>query len=149
MTRTWTVAAAMGLLSLWAATASASSPAPLPAGSADERGRVILSWDEFVKITGYDPAKKSAQVLTVPWTEIEEMLGVELKTKVGMDKATVDLPWEDFKALLEWSVKMRTGAVHPPPADYAVASCQYRGELAAETAEFTLTLRVDVLKETG
>ena len=55
------------------------------------------------------------------------MLGVELKTKVGMDKATVDLPWEDFKALLEWSVKMRTGASQPPPADYVVASCQYRG----------------------
>ena len=149
MTRTHALAAAICLFALLAPLAAADTPATLPPPD-DGRGKVILSWDEFVKITGYDPAKKGSQVLTVPWTEIEQMLNIELKTATGITRATVDLPWDDFKALLEWSVKMRTGGPHaPPPADYVVASCQYRGVLGAEMAEFTMTLKIDVLKDTG
>ena len=85
-----------------AAPAAAPAPAMAPAPALGSgRGQVVLTWDEFVKITGYDPSKKGQQVVTIPWKEVESLLGVELKGKVPMDRTMVDLPWADFKALLE------------------------------------------------
>ena len=77
------------------------------------RGQVTLSWDEFVQITGYDPARKGGQVVTVPWKDVESMLGVKVE-RVGK-ATTVDLPWRDFKALLEWSVKRQEPKAKPAP----------------------------------
>jgi hypothetical protein len=113
------------------------------------KGAITLSWDEFVKITGYDPAKKGNQVLTVPWSEVESLLGVDLKEKVGLNKSTVELPWTDFKALMEWSLKKRPDLEPPPPADYVVTSCQYKGALGADASVFTLTVKLNVLRKGG
>ena len=88
---------------MWCATAALLASGAAPAAAQEPpvdvgRGKITLSWDEFVKITGYDPARKDGQVLTVPWSEVENLLGVKVE-KVG-EGATVDLPWQEFKALL-------------------------------------------------
>jgi len=115
----------------------------------DGKGQVTLTWDEFVKITGYDPAKKGGQVLTIPWDEVEKLLDVKID-KVGKT-ATVDLPWNDFKALLEWSIqkKAATPVELPPPTEYIIGSSDYTGNLTDDGAEFTLKLKVDILKKKG
>jgi len=115
--------------------------------AADEKGQVILSWDQFVKITGYDPAVKGAQPLTIPWSEVENLLGVKVE-RVGQG-TTVALPWTEFKALLEWSVKKKDKPGLPPPTDYIIGSCQYAGKLGAESADFTMTAKIEVLREKG
>jgi len=112
------------------------------------RGQVTLSWNEFVKITGYDPAKKGAQVLTIPWKDVEDMLGVKVE-QVGQ-KGMVDLPWKDFKALLEWSIKRKEAKEEaPPPTDYIVTSSRYVGKLTADRADFELTAKLNVLRKKG
>lgn len=115
-----------------------------------DKGKVILSWDEFVKITGYDPAKKGSQVVTIPWKEVEKLLGVKKITRLSKS-ATVDLPWKDFKSLLESSINRRVRAekIAAPPTDYIVASSVYDGKLTADGATFTLKLKVNVLREKG
>ncbi len=114
------------------------------------KGKVILSWDEFVKITGYGVDKKDPQMLTVPWKDVQDLLGVELKGMGGMDKTMVNLPWKDFKALLEWSVKrVKPEAVTPPPTDYILAASEYTGTLAAEGATFTRKVKLDILRKKG
>jgi len=110
------------------------------------KGTVTLSWDEFVKITGYDPARKGAQVVTIPWKEVEDLLGVKVE-KVAA--ATVDLPWNEFKNLLEWSIQKRDADLTPPPTDYIVAASQYAGSLADESASFTLTAKINILRKKG
>lgn len=132
------------------ASASAMAPAPrAPVLIGEGKGTVTLSWDEFVKITGYDPTRKGSQVLTIPWSEVESLLGVELKGKVGMDRTMVDLPWSDFKALLEWSIKKRPEVETPPPTDFIINSSQYVGVIGADAADFTLNLKLDVLRKAG
>lgn len=123
-----------------------AAPPPADIG----RGQVIMSWEEFVRVTGCDPARKeNKQVLTIPWAEVESLLGVEIKVK-GMDRTTVDLPWSEFKALLEWSVNQKKPAIEPPPpTDFIVASSQYEGTLADEAVQFTLTLKLNILKKQG
>ena len=130
-------------------TAPVAAPPVAPPTLGPGKGQITLTWDEFVKITGYDPSKKGAQVLTVPWAEVENLLGVELKGKVGMDKSTVDLPWTDFKALMEWSIKKRPDMEPPPPADYVVLSSEYSGTIGADAANLTLKVKVNVLRKTG
>ena len=151
MKRTWAILASATVLCL-AAAAVAADPATKPAGPpalGEGKGQVTLTWDEFVKITGYDPARKDQQVLTIPWSDVEKLLGVELKGKVPMDKTMVDLPWRDFQALLEWSVKKKVEGETPPPTDYIVNSSRYAGEIGADDATFTLTLKLNVLRKTG
>ncbi len=128
-----------------AATAPAQKPTPTPNG----KGQVILSWDEFVKITGFDPSKKppGQQVLTIPWTEVQDLLGIKIK---DVGKATVDLPWKEFRTLLEWSVKRKEPKPEvPPPTDYIVASTSYVGQLSADGATFKMTVALEVLRKKG
>ena len=137
----------IGLTIVAAATAS-WAPAEAPALGAG-KGRVTLTWDEFVKITGYDPARKGGQVVTIPWKEVEEMLGVKVKG-IGAKGPTVDLPWGDFKALLEWSIRRKAPKDQaPPPTDYIVTACNYTGQLSDKGAEFVLKLKLDVLRAKG
>lgn len=122
-----------------------AQPVPPPAAP-DGKGQVILSWEEFLKITGYDPARRGSQAISIPWSEVESLLGVKIEN-VG-EGAVVDLPWAEFKALLEWSVTRKAGKpVAPPPTDYILAAGQYAGTLSDEAAEFTLKLSANVLRK--
>jgi len=127
--------------------------APLAAPAAapvlgDGKGSVTLTWDEFVKITGYDPAKKGAQIITVPWKEIETMLDVKIAGPKVVG-ATVDLPWKDFEALLRWSIERKKPKETPPPTDYLIASVSYEGTLGDKSAEITLTMKINILRKDG
>ena len=113
------------------------------------KGQVVLSWDEFVKITGYDPAKKGQQMLTIPWAEVEKLLGPEVKVEQFGKAVSVDLPWSEFKALLEWSVRRKEPKAVAPPTDYIATACQYDGTLTDEGAAFKLTAELNVLKKEG
>ncbi len=119
-----------------------------PVKLAEGRGQVILSWNEFVRITGYDPSNKGSQVLTIPWEEVERLLGVDRIERVGKG-ATVDLPWREFKALLEWSLRRSDAETAPPPTDFVVAHSEYAGVLSGEKAEFELSLEIEILREKG
>ncbi len=130
------------ILSFGVSIVSAAPPA------VDAKGQVTLSWDQFVKITGYDPSKKGGQVITVKWDEIEKLLGVKKIDRVGA-AATVDLPWKEFRALLEYSVRKDKTDKAPPPTDYVVTSTAYDGVLSGDNAEFTATMEINVLKEKG
>jgi len=113
-----------------------------------KKGEVVLSWDQFVKITGYDPAVKGSQVLTIPWSEVQSLLGVQVE-RVGQ-AATVDLPWQEFKALLEWSIRTKAGkAATPAPTDFVVASSEYSGKLSDDGAELVLKATVQILRQAG
>ncbi|MDP6637473.1 MAG: hypothetical protein QGG42_21450 [Phycisphaerae bacterium] len=121
--------------------------AAAPKAAAGDGGQVTLSWDQFVKITGYDPTKKGGQVITVKWAEIEKLLDVKKIDRVGA-AATVDLPWTEFRALLEYSVKKgKPGS--PPPADYVVTSGAYDGVLTEKGAAFTAVIEINILREKG
>jgi len=138
MMMTICVAMLTGLL----AVPAAAEPPKLGEG----KGTVTLSWDEFVKITGYDPTKKSSTI-TVPWEEIRTLLNVEVKgIKPG---TTIDLPWQEFKALLDWHVKQQTPKVTPPPAEYIVTAAEYAGKIGEKSATFTLALKLTILREKG
>jgi len=138
MRRIVAVAVVVGLLA--AGATAGEAPKPM------DKGQVILSWDEFVKITGYDPTKGGPQAITVPWSEVEALIGIKIQ---GVEKATtVNLPWQEFKALLEWSLKSK-GAKAPPPTDFIIASTEYGGELTDDGATLTLKAKIEVLREEG
>ena len=44
--------------------------------TADSGSKVTLTWPQFVKITGYDPLKKGGQTLSVPWPDVQKLIGV-------------------------------------------------------------------------
>ncbi len=142
MRRMAMVALAVGLAApgLWAGE-------PTKGDASREKGEVTLSWDQFVKITGYDPANKTGGgILTIPWAEVQNLLGVKVE-KMGQ-AATVDLPWTEFKALLEWSINQKAGkATAPPPTDYVIASSEYSGNLTDDGATLTLKLKAEVLRQ--
>jgi len=139
---------AVTMLTAVAVLASLVVAAPLkPQPTAMDKGKVILSWEQFVKITGYDPSKKGSQVITIPWSQIEDLLGVKVE-RVGAG-ATVDLPWQEFKALLEYSLRKDKPPDVPPPADYLIASSTYEGTLSAEGAALELALEINVLRKKG
>ncbi len=87
------MAMALALAVASAGVLAAPPEAPKPNG----KGQVILSWDEFVKITNFDPARKpeSRNVLTIPWKQVKELLGVKVDV---LENQTVDLPWKEFLA---------------------------------------------------
>ncbi len=149
MKRAMTVVTA-GLVVMFVLTATARAQGA--AGKVElgkDRGKVILSWDEFVKITGYDPSRKGSQVVTVPWKDIQSLLNVEVKgIKPG---TTVDLPWREFKELMKWSIerKGKEDKSPPPPTDYIITSSEYAGEIGEKSAQFTLKLNVNILRKKG
>lgn len=121
-----------------------------PVEGVNSEGQVVLSWEKFVKITGYDDPSVRKGTLTIPWEEVEKLLGLKVE-RVGKD-ATVDLPWKEFKALLEWSVKREAQLREegpPSPVNYVVISSQYKGELTASEGKFTRVLKLDVLRKKG
>ncbi|MFP4057097.1 MAG: hypothetical protein ACLF0G_09540 [Candidatus Brocadiia bacterium] len=138
-TALWTMAA----LAL-AAAGARGGEAPPQAPKAESK--VTLSWEDFVRITGYDPTQKGAQRVVVPWAEVEDLIGMDIE-RVG-DGASVALPWSEFKALLQWSLEQKAG-VAPPPTDYVVASSQYSGTLGEEAASLKLALSIDILQAKG
>lgn len=110
-----------------------------------EKGEVVLSWDQFVKITGYDPATKGGQAITVPWKEVQDLLGITVEPLGAA--TTVALPWQEFKALLQWSIDRKAGKpTAPPPTDYVVKKSEYGGELTDEAAKLVLDAEIQVLK---
>ena len=135
-----------GAMILAAGAAFAAEPAKAAAPA--EKSKVILTWDEFVKITGYDPATGSGQRLTVPWTEVESLLGIKIE-KVTKETA-VDLPWSEFKSLLEWSIQHKGEAPGAkPPSDFIVGATTYTGTLSKDAAAVTLKATVQLLRKTG
>ena len=111
------------------------------------KGKVILTWDEFVKITGYDPARKGGQVVTIPWKDVQKLLG-DKAPKLGAG-TKVELRWSEFRALLEWSIKQKDPKEEAPPTDYIITSSRYVGTLADEGANFTMTVKLNVLRKKG
>jgi len=121
----------------------AGEKAPAP----DAQGQVVLPWDLFKKITGYDEARggQEAGMFTLSWEEVEGLLGMKIQ---NMGQAKVRIPWQEFKALLQWSIEQKQkGANQPPPTDWAITAAEYVGELTKDGATFTATFKVNVLKE--
>lgn len=136
----------MALVAMALAAGYVLAAQPAKPASPRERGEVVLSWEEFVKITGYDPARKGGQVITIPWSEVEDLLGVKVEP-VGK-ATTVNLPWTEFKALLQWSIQRKAGKA-PPPTDFVVSSSQYTGTAGDESAQLGLNLKLEILREEG
>ncbi len=141
----WT---AVGVL-LLAAGAAAQPAAPSAPALGPGRGQVTLSWDEFVKITGYDPAKKGSQVLTVPWSEVQKLLG-DQAPKLKEGAGTVDLAWDQFVALMKWHWQQQQAPKAPaPPADFIITDSRYVGTVSGDHATFTRTVKLNILKKEG
>jgi len=113
------------------------------------KGEVTLTWDQFVKITGYDPAARGGPttMLSIPWKDVQDLLGVKVEN-VGQ-KTMVDLPWTEFKALLAWSMKQKEKPEDKPPAEVIITSSEYKGTLDDKKGDFELKLAIDVLREKG
>ena len=140
----WIVTAALAAALLaCGATVQAGEKAPAP----DAQGQVVLPWDLFKKITGYDEARggPEAGMFTLSWEEVEGLLGMKIQ---NMGQAKVRIPWQEFKALLQWSIEQKQkGANQPPPTDWAITAAEYVGDLTKDGATFTATFKVNVLKE--
>lgn len=117
---------------------------------AEEPGKVAssvtLSWADFVKITHFDADRKDKQVLTIPWSEVERLTGVKVD-QVGAN-TTVELPWTEFKALLQWSLQNEAKKLgSEAPQDYVITNSDYSGDLTDDGALLKLKVKVEVLKE--
>ena len=132
---------------LLAAPAGLGADANAPALAGESGSKVTLPWPEFVKITGYDPLKKGGQTLSIPWPQVQQLLGIKVEG-IGAN-AIVDLPWQDFKALLEWSVQREAGQAAPAPTDFIVTSSLYGGTLSGDSASMTLTAKINILRKKG
>jgi len=144
--RSTTLIAAAGLLAaaMPLAVMAQDQANDVPAGRTDG-SKVVLTWEEFIKITGYDPDKKGQQVITIPWDEVRSLLGVDIRLEGG---TTVDLPWEQFKSLLNWSIREKDegGA---PPTDYVITRSEYSGTLTDDGAQLVLKADINVLRKKG
>jgi len=136
-------------LTLAIVIAAGAPAAALAQNKTVSKSQVTLTWDEFVKITGYDPTKAGGpQVLTITWAEMEKLLGIKVEN-VG-NKATVDLPWQEFKSLLQWSVnRAKPGDDTPPPTDYIVTASEFGGTVSDETASLVRKLSIEILRKKG
>jgi hypothetical protein len=137
--------AAAALVAMVLLIAGTAARAEQKAPAADDKGQVVLPWDLFKKITGYDEARApgEAGMFTLSWEEVEGLLGMKIQ---NMGQAKVRIPWQEFKALLAWSLEQKQKG-GPPPADFAVTAADYQGELTKDGAVFTATFKVSVLKE--
>jgi len=142
----WIVAAALVAAVLLVGSATVAQAQPKPPAP-DAQGQVVLPWDLFKKITGYDEARggPEAGMFTLSWEEVEGLLGMKIQ---NMGQAKVRIPWQEFKALLQWSIEQKQkGANQPPPTDWAITAAEYVGDLTKDGATFTATFKVNVLKE--
>ena len=131
-------------------TVADAAPPKTPPKLGEGRGQVTLSWDEFVKITGYDPMKKGGQVVTVPWSEVRSLLGDKAPKLAEDSTATVELSWSEFQKLMKWSIEQKAEKPEVrPPTDYIITSSEYVGALSSDGATFTLTLKLNVLRKKG
>ena len=122
----------------------------------DDTGRVLMTWEQFKKVTEWDAkqgdATKGGGEFVIPWSEIQALLGVEIK---DVGTAELKLPWKEFKTLLEWSVKEAAKEDDkddevPVPVPYLISSSSYVGTgLSKEGASFTGSFSIDVLEKKG
>jgi len=150
-TVTWTLlAATAAMLLAGPAARAADEPAPPAAGApADAENKVTLSWQKFKEVTGLtedDLKAREPGTFTLSWDEVEDLLGIKIE-KVG--QAKVRIPWQEFKALLVWSIEQKKPKTPPPPADFAVTSAEYAGTLTKDGAVFKATFKISILKEDG
>ncbi|MDP6380037.1 MAG: hypothetical protein QF662_01725, partial [Phycisphaerae bacterium] len=143
-TRVFCMAIALAVVLSGAARAANEEPI-------DGKGRVILGWDEFRKVTRFDAKRLpdgAGQTITLPWKEVEELLDIKIQ---NMGKTRIEIPWAEFKALLKWSLERKKpeDKKAPPPTDYVISSSDYAGTLSRDGGEFTLTMEIDILKEEG
>jgi hypothetical protein len=141
----WMLAAAV-LVAVFVAGSATAAEAQQKPPAPDGQGQVVLPWDVFKKITGYDEAKggQEAGMFTLSWEEVEGLIGMKIQ---NMGQAKVRIPWQEFKALLQWSIEQKQKNVAPPPSDWAITAAEYVGDLTKDGATFTATFKVNVLKE--
>ena len=147
-TRTWVMwlGVAVLLAAGPAAIAQEKKPEEVPL---DEEGRVILSWETFKDVTKWEegrPAAEEPGVFTLSWEEVRDLLGIEMKD-VQMDKTKLRIPWQEFKALLEWSITEKKEPEAAPPTDWTITAAVYEGLLTKDGAIFDATFHVRILKE--
>ncbi|MCX5672281.1 MAG: hypothetical protein NTU94_13265 [Planctomycetota bacterium] len=139
------IAAALAVVAL-AAEPLAAEQKPA-AAEADAGAKVILPWDTFKKITGYDEAKpEQAGMFTLSWDEVQTLLGIKIEN-VGQG-TKIRIPWQEFKNLLVWSINQKKKPESPPPpTDFAITSAEYVGTLAKDGAVFNATFKITLLKD--
>ena len=146
-TRTWVMwlGVAVLLAAGPAAIAQEKKPEEVPL---DEEGRVILSWETFKDVTKWDEGRPAEEpgVFTLSWEEVRDLLGIEMKD-VQMDKTKLRIPWQEFKALLEWSITEKKEPEAAPPTDWTITAAVYEGLLTKDGAIFDATFHVRILKE--
>ena len=142
------VLAAVAAVAFTALAAVAQEPAP--AGdeglAKDEKGKVVLDWELFRKLTAAERAAEGEPKLTLKWPDVEDLIGVKVE---GAKGAELTLDWRQFKALLKWSMEKKKKPAVKTPADYVIASSDYSGTLQKEGAVFELKMDIRVLKEEG
>jgi hypothetical protein len=141
--------AAPALTGFAAAQEKAAVPVPAaapPPPARDAEGHVVMSWDMFKKVTGFDETRRpdeAAGMFTLSWDEVQNLLGIKIQ---DVGQAKVRLPWQEFKALLMWSIEQKQKPA-APPSDWAVTAAEYAGTLTKDGATFTATFKINVLKE--
>ena len=126
------------------ARARAEQPDKLPP---DATGRVILEWESFQKLMAETRAEGKAEgepKIALPWAEVQDLLGVEVQ---GLQGPEMTVTWQQFKALLQWSVAQKKPEKVDIPADYVIASADYAGVLRKEGAVFDLEMKLAVLRD--
>jgi len=145
----WMMLAAVGAAILAMPAAAGAQERVIPLPPRDGQGEVIMPWDTFKKVTGYDEAAakpEQAGMFTLGWDEVQSLLGIKIEA-VGAN-TKIRIPWQEFKALLLWSVNQKKKAEPPPPpTDWAVTGAEYVGDLSKDGAVFTATFKITILRE--
>lgn len=143
---------------LWAAAcligfAAIASAQQSPTGGRDVSNHVVMTWEEFKQITGWEGPREDEGKFTVPWKDVQNLFGIEVE---NMQAAEMKLPWKEFKALLEWSVreeerkKKEKENDAPAPTPYLITASEYIGSgLTEDGAQFKATFKIDILEKKG
>jgi len=140
----------MALVAMLAASAPVGAQEGEDKLAPNEAGRVILSWEMFKKLTDPKADPDKDPKLTLPWSEVQDILGVKVEDP-KLKGAELTLNWQQFRALLEWSVARKKPVEKPVdlPADFIIASSDVTGILHEKGATFVLKMSLDILKEKG
>ncbi len=139
-TRRWPIAVWMlGVCVLVAGVAWAQPVAP------EEPNRVVLTWQKFQEVLK-EREQAGEPKITLPWEEVEDLLGVAVE---GMEGPELSVTWQQFRALLEWSMAQKEPPKVELPAEFVVSSAEYEGVLRDEGGVFELGLSINVLREEG